>query len=299
MEIRNLNKLNFFKQNKKKIKYKLLSNKKYIITTRNSLLQKNKVPVSNINNNSYIKIKSKTPRKPCFSRNLSETKLATNNNNILENNKKSFDHNYNIFQYTYIKEKNKQIKKNNSTSNIKNELYEHIKNTRFKIFCKIIGNYYNNMNDIDCVLQCPHKGVEKIDSIATKRKSNTMKRAISGYNIKPNSKNKIYNPLIDISKKSGISSGLIRKVIDYSLNHGVEKISKIIKEKAGDVQISNGRKIYLKIPLRNKNSQINGNIIDTNKTFNHKNKKDDLIYFDSFLPEDYIIKSKERINNKS
>ena len=103
-----------------------------------------------------------------------------------------------------------------------------------------------------------------------------------------------------ISKKSGISSTLLRKVIDYSLNHGIKNISKIINKKIEkELILNNYNNTYLNIPLKTPNSKHKENIINNTKSLNHNKINEEQIFFDSFIPEDFRITSKNYCDKKT
>ena len=284
---------------KQKIKYKLLPKKNYLLNTKNLSFLKNYNFESKSINKSYIE--SLTPTifkkgKSNSKRNIKTLLFKTNNNNKI--NKKiinSFDCKYNNIY------KNVNIRSKNNNKN-KNELKEQFEKTQFRLFCKMIGNNYNaiNNNDIDCILQCPHRGVEKIKLIHKSSQISQIKRTISGYNIKNDSTYQIINPLKTISKKSGLSSTLLRKVIDYSLNHKIKNVYKIINEKIENKQILNNKNnIFLNIPLKSSNTKKKYCLLSRTKSSNYNKLKEDSIFFDTFIPEDFRITSKIGCAQKS
>ena len=101
-----------------------------------------------------------------------------------------------------------------------------------------------------------------------------------------------------ISKKSGISSTLLRKVIDYSLNHGIKNMSKIINKKIEKELILNNNNTYLNIPLKTPNSKHKEKI-NSSKSLNHNKINEEQIFFDSFIPEDFRITSKNYCDKKT
>ena len=305
MKNRELSTKAYFLNNKQKIKYKLLPSKSYLLSTtkNNSPLKKKKFEIK-MANKSCIEPLAPTistisnKRKTHSMRNIN--KQLFNLNHIKRINKisiKSFECKYN----NIYKSINIQSKNNN---NNKNELKEQFNKTKFRLFCKMIGNNYNKAKDIDCILQCPYRGVEKIK--ITHKNNNQVtpiKRTISGYNIKNNNN---YNyqtisPLKTISKKSGISTTVLRKVIDYSLNHQVKNVYKIINEKIENEKIINNyNSIYLNIPLKSPNIKNKNNKLNKTKSFNCNKTKEDSIFFDTFIPEDFRITSRnycDKTNN--
>lgn len=286
MEIEKFFSRNNFSINKKKIKYQLLPNKKsLLLTNKNLTLPKRKNKERTIKSLSPYSIhipKSTTNKK---SNNSSQTNinLINSKDNISVFHKNSFD--VNLFSKIILKKKNKSLSKDKSGSNIKKELEK----VKVRLMCKLIEDNYKYINDIDCILESPHRGIEKMPSCPKTFENNAIKRAISGYNIRNFNRNS--NVLNDISKikQIRVSSSLLRKIIDYSSNHRIKNISEIINENIKKYRISNRRNIYLNIPLKNiKNKE---NKLNENRTFNYKNTKK--IYFESFVPEDYKITSKK------
>ena len=286
MEIGKFFSRNNFSINKKKIKYQLLPNKKsLLLTNKNLTLPKRKNKERTIKSLSPYSIhisKSTTNKK---SNNSSQTNinLINSKDNISVFHKNSFD--VNLFSKIILKKKNKSLSKDKSGSNIKKELEK----VKVRLMCKLIEDNYKYINDIDCILESPHRGIEKMPSCPKTFENNAIKRAISGYNIRNFNRNS--NVLNDISKikQIRVSSSLLRKIIDYSSNHRIKNISEIINENIKKFRISNRRNIYLNIPLKNiKNKE---NKLNENRTFNYKNTKK--IYFESFVPEDYKITSKK------
>ena len=159
------------------------------------------------------------------------------------------------------------IKKIDTGNLIKNDKIT--KNKKFQFLKKLIEHSNNNyLNDIDYILESPHRGVEKIgDSLSktySQENNNNIFRPIfvndnyKGYCCIKNSnekkslylnnkndmkkinndkyneirKNKeIDNPLKSLSILSGIPCSKIRKVIDFSLSHPINNFGKIIKKK--------------------------------------------------------------------
>ena len=291
----------FFLSNKRNIKYRLIPKNNNLNKTNISYFSINKKSDAKIKNKSYINIfSSKTPKKKNYSKkNINNNLFNPNNSNInnkcIHLNTKSFDYNHKCKIFHHKKQKNNK-------KHIKNELNELLIKAQFRLFCKIIENKFKNINDIDYILESPHRGVEKINSIPKNNKINILKRTISGYNIKNNNNNRILNPLKNISKKSGISSALLRKVIDYSLKSGINNVSKIINENYVNFPFpSKINNIYLNIPLKklNFNPKNKSQIINKSKSYNYKKEKEDSIFFDSFIPEDYRITSKNLSGKKT
>lgn len=288
----------FLLSSNRNIKYKLLPNKKNLNKTNISYFSIKKNNDSRINNKSYINNFSQTtPKKKNYSkRNINKNMFNLNNNNNYNHlNAKSFDYKCKIFQKIDIKPKNNK-------NNKKNELNEYLTKAKFRLFCKIIENKFKNINDIDYILESPHRGVEKINSVPKSNNISPIKRTINGYNKKNNNSNKILNPLKNISKKSGISSVLLRKVIDYSLKCGINNVSKIINENLVNFPFSSkNSNTYLNIPLKkiNFNPKNKSQIINKSKSYNNKYIKQDSIFSDSFIPEDYRITSKNISGKKT
>lgn len=286
MEIGKFFSRNNFSVNKKKIKYQLLPNKKsLLLTNKNLTLPKRKNKERTIKSLSPYSIhipKSTTNKK---SNNSSQTNinLINSKDNISVFHKNSFD--VNLFSKIILKKKNKSLSKDKSGSNIKKELEK----VKVRLMCKLIEDNYKYINDIDCILESPHRGIEKMPSCPKTFENNAIKRAISGYNIRNFNRNS--NVLNDISKikQIRVSSSLLRKIIDYSSNHRIKNISEIINENIKKYRISNRRNIYLNIPLKNIRNKENK--LNENRTFNYKNNKK--VYFESFIPEDYKITSKK------
>ena len=285
---------NYLLNNKQKIKYNLLPNKTYLTNTKNnSSFKKKKLEINDLINSH---IESLTPtistrRKTIFQSNIRKRLFSSNkNNDINKIDIRSFDNKYNnVYKNINIKSKNN-----------KKELNEHFEKAKFRLFCKIIGdNYSNKINYNDCLLECPYRGVEKIKFLPKYEQATPIKRTISGYNIKNTKNNKIINPLKKISKKSGISSTLLRKVIDYSLNHGIKNISKIINKKIEkELILNNYNNTYLNIPLKTPNSKHKEKINST-KSLNHNKINEEQIFFDSFIPEDFRITSNNYCDKKT
>ena len=287
----------YFLNNKRKIKYKLLPNKSYLLnTTKNISLLKKKKFETKMANKSYIEPLAPTistisnKRKTHSMRNINkELSNLNHNKRINKISIKSLDCNYNnIYKNINIQNKN--------NNNNQNELKEQFNKTKFRLFCRMIGNNYNKAKDIDCILQCPYRGVEKIKKTHKNNNQVTpIKRTISGYNIKNNNNYQTISPLKTISKKCGISTTVLRKVIDYSLNHQIKNVYKIINEKIENEKIFNNyNSIYLNIPLKSPNTKNknNNNKLNKTKSYNYNKTKDDSIFFDTFIPEDFRITSK-------
>lgn len=280
---------NNFSINNKKIKYRLLPNKKYLLTNKNLSLSKNKNIEKIINNITpyaiqiHEKITKKDPNSRQYKNNLINSK---DNASLLH--KQSFDGN--IFRKKFLKKNDFSLLKDKSASNVKNELEK----VKFRLICKLIENNYGNINDIDCILESPHRGIEKLRPSTKAFENNVIKRAISGYNIK--NYKKISNPLKEIPKPMDFSSKFLKKVINYSLSCRNKNISKIINEKIKKHPILNKENIYLNIPLKNVK---NDNNLYRNISFNNKKSKNkkDLVYFEPFIPEDFKITSK-KLNKK-
>jgi predicted RNA binding protein with dsRBD fold (UPF0201 family) len=183
-------------------------------------------------------------------------------------------------------------------------------NNNIKLLKKLIDNskINSNLEDINCVLESPYRGIEKMELVLTKpilqekdlpifigdnckgffyktktQKSKSMpricsrtkKRNIDKYNeMKKNEE--FDSPLKQLSKISGVSCIQLRKVIDYSLSHRINNLSYFMKN-------NNINDTTRKI--------LNHYIIDNNTSHSNKLNKDKSIYS--------IISLKSRKKNNS
>ena len=164
-----------------------------------------------------------------------------------------------------------------------------------------------NKNEIDYVLESPHRGVEKmqystfISYDKSNKKNQNFFRPIyinnnyKGYFYQNDKNNKqnfslgknrsckrlildkynerkkvLENPLTKLSKLSGISCYKIRQVINYSLNHKIKYIENIKKNQKHSYDNNRNKKTYSIITLKSK-KQKNFEVIK-NETFNLDNQ---------------------------
>ena len=183
------------------------------------------------------------------------------------------------------------------------------KNKKFQFLKKLIEHSNNNyLDDIDCILESPHRGVEKIGDTLSKtfsqENNNNIFRPIfvndnyKGYcciknsnekkSLSLNNKNdkkkinndkyneirknkEIDNPLKRLSKLSGIPSSKIRKVIDFSLSHSINNFGKIIKKKF-NIKVINKDNCKNLYEDKDKNKNKDKQPIIENRNNNNKNK---------------------------
>ena len=230
--------------------YNHFRNRDFIISKNKSILYN----LFNNNNNQFSLSSDTTPRKD-LSSNFTSKLL---NNEIIKILTKSFNN----------KNDNNNIKKEDIGTQCKNN-EKVTKNKKFQFLKKLIENSNNNcMDEIDCILESPYRGVEKIgdslsktyspendknlfrpifindnykgyfciknfnkkNSRSLKTKDNIKKLNFDKYDeLKKNKE--IDNPLKRLSKLSGLSCSKLRKAIDYSLSHRINNFWKIIKKK--------------------------------------------------------------------
>ena len=223
---------------------------------RDFIISKDKIISHNIYNfnNKQFSLSCDTPRKD-FS---SQYPVNLLNNEII----KLFSQRYNNRNPKNI------IKKIDIENQIKN-IEKMTKNKKFQFFKKIIEHSNNNyLDDIDCILESPYRGVEKIGDSLSKTFSQENDKNIfrpifindnyKGYFCINNSSEKKYvslnhkstikkinsdkynevrkskeidNPLKRLSRLSGLPCSKIRKAINYSLSHRMNNFGKIIKKK--------------------------------------------------------------------